>query len=292
MARRRDIPILKKPQDRLGNRRYCATIVRRMLLAGADRAELMTLAKALASLDQRAWDAEVVDIADSAERCRESWPDVVTVHCAGVPLSSLRDALRWFRSAARLPVIVLTRPDQVDHRLLALGALADDDAILPIDPLELRTRAERLVHRREAARRQALGDVVLDAASNEVIRRGDRVRLTPAEFRLLARLCATPNTPVALDDLAAELGDGASRNTVQVHISSLRRKLDATGPVLIHTAHRRGYTFRPTPAVDLEQRLVLLLRREELVKAREEAVARRTELLKRLESRRPPAPRR
>jgi DNA-binding response OmpR family regulator len=259
-----------------------------MLLAGADRAELTTLAKALASLDERAWHADAAALSDTAERCRESWPDVVAVHCAGVPPSALRDALRWFRSAARLPVIVLTRADQVDHRLLALGALADDDAILPVDPRELQARAEQLVHRREAARRQALGDVVLDAASNEVIRRGARVRLTPAEFRLLSRLCATPSTPVALDDLAAELGDGASRNTVQVHVSSLRRKLDAAGPALIYTAHRRGYTFRPTPAVDLEQRLALLQRREELVKAREEAVARRTELLERRESPRPP----
>lgn len=126
---------------------------------------------------------------------------------------------------------------------------------------------------------------MLDASTSEVMRRNARVRLTPTEFKLLARLASTPNEPVDVAELAkaAELRDGA-RNTVQVHVSSLRRKLEPTGPALIHTASGRGYYLRPTPAIDLERRLALLARREQLVKEREEVVARRMELVAKVEA--------
>src|SRR5207244_3354547 len=159
--------------------------------------------------------------------------------------------------SARLPVLVLTHPEHLKQRLVAVAANVDDDATTPIEPDELVARSDRIVMRRDARRRHPLGDLVLDSSTSEVTRRGERVRLTPAEFRLLSRLAASPNEPVSLDDLAVDLGGGASRNTVQVHISSLRRKLEATGPALIHTAHRRGYVLRPTPAVDVAQRVAL-----------------------------------
>jgi DNA-binding response OmpR family regulator len=258
--------------------------VRRLLVAGSERADVAALVKELDALDGLPWKTDmVVPLADAAERCRTHWPDAVVVHAAGTRVSELEDALRWFRGSARVPVIVVSEPGQVEHRLAALAHAVDDDAVLPLDARELAARAARVVVRRDATRRLPLGDLALDSTTNEVTRRSEVVRLTPAEFRLVARLAASPNDPVSLDDLANELGDAASRNTVQVHVSSLRRKLERTGPALIHTAHRKGYVLRPTPAVDLQQRLALLVRREELVKAREEAIARRTELLKHLE---------
>ena len=218
---------------------------------------------------------------------RNDWPNVALVHASAAQPTDLRDAFRWLKVAARLPVLVVTAPDDLPHRLLAIAHRIDDHAIEPVATEELLARLDRLTRTRAAIRRGPLGDLTLDATTHEATRRGHRVRLTPTEHALLARLVASPNEPVPVEALAEAAGlDAKKRNAVQVHVSTLRRKLEPTGPTLIHTASGRGYYLRPTPEIDIEQRLALLARREQLVKEREQAVARRTELLSRLEAQR------
>src|SRR5437870_2017382 len=110
-----------------------------MLLTGAS-AELATLAPSLEGLTHRNWQVDVVALGTAAERCRQSWPDVVIVHTAGIAAEALRELLRWLKGSARVLVVVLTRPDQLDHRLAAIEARVDDDAIVPIEPRELVAR--------------------------------------------------------------------------------------------------------------------------------------------------------
>jgi DNA-binding winged helix-turn-helix (wHTH) protein len=75
-------------------------------------------------------------------------------------------------------------------------------------------------------------------------------------------------------------------------MSSLRRKLETSGPAVVHTVHGAGYVFRPAAHTDDGHRAQLLEARESLVRQREEAVARRDRLLKDIEarSRRPEPP--
>ena len=42
--------------------------------------------------------------------------------------------------------------------------------------------------------------------------------------------------------------EARSQNIVEANVSSLRRKLHALGPPVIHTLHRAGYVFRPVPS--------------------------------------------
>ncbi len=215
------------------------------------------------------------------------WPDVAVLNACDSQPQDLRDALRWLKVAARLPVLIVTGPEDLEHRLVSITYRVDDHMVEPVAIEELLARLDRLVRTRSHRRRAPLGDINLDPATFEVARRGSRVRLTPTEFKLLARLVKSPNEPVSVDDLAEAAGLRLTkRNTVQVHVSTLRRKLEGTGPPLIHTASGRGYYLRPTPEIDVDQRLALLARREHLVKEREAAVARRTELLARMEDQR------
>ncbi|HEY3831614.1 MAG TPA: response regulator transcription factor [Acidimicrobiia bacterium] len=257
-------------------------------MTGDARAWLDDAAKALMARAQTTWSVHVVSPLNAIPTAvRTEWPDVALVHASESQPADLRDALRWLKVAARLPVLVVTARGDVEHRLLAVELRIDDHAIEPVAIEELYARIDQLVRSRAALRRGPLGDLTLDAKTHEVARRGHRVRLTPTEFAMLARLTASPNEPVSVEALAEAGGlDLARRNTVQVHISALRRKLEPTGPALIHTSSGRGYYLRPTPEIDAEQRLALLARREQLVKEREEAVARRTELLARFESQR------
>ncbi len=218
---------------------------------------------------------------------RTEWPDLAVVDAAHSQPGVLRDALRWLKAGARLPLVVITAPEDVEHRLISITYRADDHCVDPVSTEELIARLDRLIGSREGRRRSRLGDMSLDTATNEVARRGQRIRLTPTEFKLLRRLAETPNEPVPVDALATAAGLRVNkRNTVQVHVSTLRRKLESSGPTLIHTANGRGYYLRPTPEIDVEQRAMMLARREALLKEREEAVARRTELLARMEEQR------
>jgi two-component system response regulator MprA/two-component system response regulator PrrA len=273
------------------NAPYHGPIGRRLLVTGDARGWLDDAAGALAARANRAWSVQVVHpLASVPNAVRQEWPDVALLHASATQPADLQDAFRWLKVAARLPVLVVTAPADVEQRLLSVAHRIDDHAVEPVTTEELYLRLERLFRARAARRRGPLGDLTLDPATHEVARRGRRVRLTPTEFALVSRLATSPNEPVSVEALAQAASlDIAKRNTVQVHISTLRRKLEDTGPALIHTASGRGYYLRPTPEIDIEQRLALLSRREQTVKEREEAVARRTELLARFETqRRPP----
>src|SRR5436305_13313262 len=99
-----------------------------MLLTGTDRAELAALAKAVASLPGTSWVVDTAPFEACAEHCRQQWPDVVVVHTSGLEANALGDALRWFHGSARLPVLVLTHPEHLKQRLVAVAANVDDDA--------------------------------------------------------------------------------------------------------------------------------------------------------------------
>jgi DNA-binding winged helix-turn-helix (wHTH) protein len=118
------------------------------------------------------------------------------------------------------------------------------------------------------------------------------VSLTPSELAVLDRLLATPGQVVAKDELLAAIGGSArTANAVEVHVSSLRRKLEYAGPPVVHTVHGQGYVLRPVPTFDAANRADLLEMRERLVRQREQAMARRDQIVADMESRfaRPPA---
>ena len=91
-------------------------------------------------------------------------------------------------------------------------------------------------------------DLVLDPASVSV-RRGDReIELTLMEFRLLELHMRNPRRVITRDLVVDQIwGDGLdlASNSLTVHVSTLRRKLEATGASrLIHTVRGVGYVLR------------------------------------------------
>ena len=72
-------------------------------------------------------------------------------------------------------------------------------------------------------------------------------RSTPREVGLLLALIEQSEHPVTKRELlVAVWGEEVrSQNVVEANVSSLRRKLHALGPPVIHTLHGAGYVFRP-----------------------------------------------
>ncbi len=151
----------------------------------------------------------------------------------------------------RVPVIFLTAKDGLEDKLRGFTLGGDDYVTKPfsVEELIVRTRAIlRRVHEiHEDSGVLRWADLVLDEDQHEVTRSGVVVDLTPTEFKLLHYLLLNSDRvvskPQILDRVWHYDFDG-NDNVVEIFISSLRRKLEAHGPRLIHTVRGVGYRLR------------------------------------------------
>ena len=164
---------------------------------------------------------------------------------------SLLKAFR--RSDLDTPVLFLTARDAVEDRVTGLDAGADDYLCKPFDFAELLARVRALTRRRERRESTTLAyaDVRLDLATHRCQRGGRSIELTAKEHALLAFFLRHPEQVLTrtriYEAVWDERYDGLS-NTLEVHVSELRRKLEAAGSRLIHTLRGRGYRLLQPPA--------------------------------------------
>jgi two-component system, OmpR family, response regulator len=155
---------------------------------------------------------------------------------------------RALRARGDMPILFLTARDGLDDRLAGFAAGADDYLVKPFALAELLARVQALLRRagRPHSATTEVGDLVLDESASMAWRAGQVLDLTPTEFRLLAYLLARRGRTVSKAELLTQVwGYGCyDPNLVEVRVSSLRRKLEARGPRLLHTMHGHGYTIR------------------------------------------------
>ncbi|MFC8344084.1 response regulator transcription factor [Streptomyces sp. NPDC057280] len=154
----------------------------------------------------------------------------------------------------RLPVLMLTARDALEHRLDGLGAGADDYVTKPFSLEEVVLRLRGLLRRADARHTRAdptvrvLGDLVLTEETREVHRAATPIQLTAKEFDLLSLLMDHPRQVLSkaqiIDHVWSSSFDGGG-NLVEVYISSLRRKIDRGRAPMIHTVRGLGYAIRP-----------------------------------------------
>jgi two-component system, OmpR family, response regulator len=152
-----------------------------------------------------------------------------------------------------VPVIFLTALDEVSDRVTGFAAGADDYVTKPFSLDEVLARIRAVLKRtRQAApgARLRVADLELDEHAHEVRRGGAVVTLTPTEYRLLRFLMANAGRVVSkgqILDHVWEYSPGRDGNVVEPCISYLRRKVDRSGPPLIHTIRGFGYVLRIPP---------------------------------------------
>lgn len=154
----------------------------------------------------------------------------------------------------RLPVLMLTARDGLEHRIDGLSAGADDYVTKPFSLEEVVLRLRGLLRRSGVEETRSsddgdlvLGDLVFSAQTREVRRGGTPVQLTAKEFDLLGLLLGHPRQVLSkaqiLDHVWSSSFDGGG-NLVEVYISSLRRKIDKGRAPMIHTVRGLGYAIR------------------------------------------------
>jgi two-component system OmpR family response regulator len=151
------------------------------------------------------------------------------------------------RRTSTAGVLMLTARDGVTDRLRGLTGGADDYLAKPFVLAELVARVEAVLRRlgRTPSTVQ-VGDLVVDADSGVVLHAGQPVDLTATELRLLEYLAAQRGRVVSKTQiLTAVWGyEDYDPNLVEVHVSALRKKLEAHGPRLVHTVRGLGYVLR------------------------------------------------
>ena len=150
------------------------------------------------------------------------------------------------------PVIMLTARGQVEEKVMALQAGADDYLTKPFRHTELLARMEAVLRRSRGAaltpgeEMVRFGDWTLDLEREELRGHDGVVRLSRTEYELLAHLVRRRGQPVARKELLKEVwryAPDTSSRTVDQHIAQLRRKLDGAARHVV-TVHGRGYAFR------------------------------------------------
>lgn len=170
----------------------------------------------------------------------------------GLPGKPGLDVLReWRAGGLTTPVLILTARDHWAERIDGLKAGADDYLTKPFHPEELQLRIQSLLRRAHGLANQAhleVGGLHLDESRQAVIRNGNDIILTAAEFSLLRYLMLHPQKIVSKLQLLEHLYDGETErdsNVIEVHVNHLRRKL---GKAVIETRRGQGYKFHGVTA--------------------------------------------
>lgn len=152
------------------------------------------------------------------------------------------------REASPLPIIFVTGADSMEDRLAGFKAGGDDYVVKPFLMPELLARVEALLRRAGKLHSGTItvGDLVVDADTGVVVRAGKQLCLTPVEHKLLCALAHHRGKVLSKSRLLSLVWSFASldHNLVEVHVCSLRRKLERYGPRLLHTERERGYVLR------------------------------------------------
>jgi two-component system OmpR family response regulator len=180
-------------------------------------------------------------------------PAVIVLDVMLPDIDGFEVARRIAAESPSTPVLFLTARDGTDDKVRGLTLGGDDYMTKPFSLEELVARIRAVLRRTqrggEAHQRLVYSDLEMDEDTYEVRRGGVRLELTATEYKLLRYLMLNRRRVLSKAQILDHVWNydfAGDANVVEIYISYLRKKLDPTGPPLIHTVRGFGYCLRDT----------------------------------------------
>jgi len=208
------------------------------------------------ALDREGFDTQVANtVAEALEKAGRRMPDLVLLDVM-LPDGSGYDMARILRDRSNVPIIMLTARGEETDRVVGLELGADDYIVKPFSAREVAARIRAVLRRAGETKPVAprkhevleVGPVRVDRGRRTASVEGEEIDLTRKEFELLGLLMSEAGAVISRERLIDEVWDTnwfGSTKTLDVHVSSLRRKLgdDSQNPRFIHTVRGVGFRF-------------------------------------------------
>jgi two-component system copper resistance phosphate regulon response regulator CusR len=176
--------------------------------------------------------------------------DLIMIDLMLPSLPGLEVLTRLRKEKIQTPVLILTAQSKVDQRVKGLDAGADDYLTKPFAIDELLARVRALLRRgpAESAGVLQIDDLMLNPATREVTRGGQRIDLTVKEYALLEyfmRHAGRVLTRPMISDHVWNQDFDTFTNVIDVYVNYLRNKIDrGRAKKLIHTIRGSGYMLK------------------------------------------------
>ncbi|RKP57143.1 DNA-binding response regulator [Cohnella endophytica] len=165
------------------------------------------------------------------------------------------EVCRRIRENGSIPIMMVSAKAEHMDKILGLMTGADDYVVKPFNPLELVVRVKTLLRRAYQYVQQVLpgeeegllrvNELTINKSTHSAEVEGRPVHLTSTEFGILHLLASNPGRVFSAEDIFQQVWKEKyfeSNNTVMVHISKLRDKLEQElGRKLITTVWGVGY---------------------------------------------------
>jgi two-component system OmpR family response regulator len=188
---------------------------------------------------------------DALEQVRQWRPHVIVLDVMLPDMEGFEVARRLAAEHAEVPILFLSARNKTADKVRGLTVGGDDYVTKPFSLEELIARLRNILRRTGAladtSARLRFSDLELDEDAREVWRSGRPIDLTPTEFRLLRYLMRNPRrvlTRAQLLDHVWSYDFGGDARVLETYIGYLRKKIDAEGVPLLHTARGIGYVLK------------------------------------------------
>ena len=214
-----------------------------------------TAREIVAEFSRRGFDVEwVADGREGLVRAVSGEFDAITLDRMLPNVDGLTIVSVMRKAGIEIPVLMISALTEVDERVRGLRAGGDDYLTKPFASEEMAARMEVLLRRARSQPRETVlrvQDLELDLVKREVSRGGREIALMPTEFRLLEFLMRNSGevlTRTMIFEAIWGYHFDPGTNLIDVHLSRLRRKVDAAGlEPLIRTIRGSGYALNAAP---------------------------------------------
>jgi len=177
--------------------------------------------------------------------------DLIILDITMPGLNGIEVCTKFRAAGGTTPILMLTGRNETEQKMEGLDSGADDYLTKPFEMRELSARVRALLRRPKEMIADVIeaGPLKLDVKAQKLSRDGVEIRLLPQQMQLLEFFMRNPgvlfSSETILDRVWSSEAD-TSPDTVRVHITRIRQKIDEEGKEsFIRTVHRVGYCFEP-----------------------------------------------